>query len=151
MTVKIEGLDAILKKIDSLGKPDVFRPPMQQSVNYIKRAIKKYPPGSGAHRPQPFKTDKSRRWFFWALNEGEIKVPYRRTRSLGNKWTTTVSTDGRRGEIGNDVKYGPLVQDESRQTGYHKTTGWITIQTVAKREAPKIVAFFKAAYDAAVK
>ena len=156
MTIKIEGLDAIVKKIDSLGRAGVMKTPMRQSVSYIHRTIKKYPAGSKAHRPQPFKSDKSRRWFFWALREGKIEVPYRRGQSPGSEdlqqsWTTTVSADGRRGEVGTNTRYARLVQDASRQTGYHKTTGWRTIQDVAKKEAPKIVAFFKAAYDKAVK
>ena len=122
MTVKIEGLDAIMKKLDGLGKPGVFKPPMQQSVNHIKRVMKKYPPKP----PQS---------------------TYRRTRQLGNKWTTKVTNRGRTGEIGNDVKYGRWVQDATRQVKVHKATGWPTIQDVVKSNAKAVRGFFKTAYD----
>ena len=158
MTIKLEGLDAIVKKIDSLGKPDVFKQPMKESMIYLNDKVAKYPTNDG-HRPQPFKTDKSRRWFFWALAnpiDSKLEVPYRRGQSpgskkLGTKWTTKISTDGRRGEIGSDADYGPLVMDKSQQTAYHKQTGWHTIQDVLKKATPTIIGKFKRAYDKAVK
>ena len=155
MTIKIEGLDKVIKQIDSLGKPDAFRRPMSQSVVHLKDKIAKYPT-SNQHRPQPFKTDKSRRFFFWALREGKIEVPYRRGMSpgsekLGTSWTTKVSADGRTGRVGNDTAYGRLVQDRASQTAYHKTTGWNTVQDIAKKEQNAVLKFFQLQYERLLK
>ena len=155
MTVKIKGLDAIIKKLDSLGKPGVLRTPMKKSLFHVQRRIAKTPTGN-QHRPQPFKTDKSRRWFFWALKKGLIEVPYRRGQSPGSEKLTTswlsqaamkISANGQRGELGNDASYGPLVQDVKRQTAYHRKTGWVTTQGVLKESTPAIVGYFKRTYD----
>ena len=154
MPIEITGLDAIVKKLEALDDPKVFRDPMKLSVNHLHNKIADTPTGN-QHRKQPFKTDKSRRYFFWALKKGDIEVPYRRGMSpnsekLTTSWTTSVSADGRTGKVGNDTSYGRLVQDKTRQTSYHKTTGWKTTQDVAKKEEATIVGFFKAALDRAV-
>ena len=155
MTIELQGMEAIVKKLESLNKPAVFRRPMTQSVAHLQRKIAKYPIGN-QHRPQPFKTDKSRRYFFAALRSGDIEVPYKRGSSPGSEklatsWTTNVSADGRMGTVGNDASYGPLVQDKARQTAYHKATGWSTVQDVAKKEAKMIIRFFQQAIERALK
>src|SRR5574341_796765 len=45
--------------------------------------IKSYPYPPQRHYPAQF-TDRSRRYFFWALRNGVISVPYRRTGRLAN-------------------------------------------------------------------
>lgn len=149
MTVEVTGLEAVLLKLAGLDKPENFRRPMNQAVQHIHRRIMKYP--SRSKRPQPFKTDKSRRYFFWALKAGKIEVPYRRGQSPGSEqlqqsWTTSVSVDGRQGKVGNDTTYGPLVQDRSQQTAYHAGTGWTTSQDVVESEQDEVVGFFEAQY-----
>lgn len=47
-------------------------------------AVKPYPGQS--HKKQPFKSAKSRRFFFAALRSGAITVPYRRTFALQDAW-----------------------------------------------------------------
>lgn len=153
MPVTINGLDPIIAKLDGLDKPEVFRLPMQQSVLHLHGKVATAPTGN-QHRPQPFKTDKSRRWFFWALahpDESGLEVPYKRGSSPGSEkltssWTTEVSPDGRQGRIGNDTSYGPLVQDRGQQSAYHAQTGWTTIQEHIEKETPTILGYFEAQY-----
>ncbi len=154
MTIELKGMEDIIKKLESLNQPAVFRTPMKQSVAHLHRTIAKTPTGN-QHRPQPFKTDRSRRFFFAALRKGDIEVPYKRGSSPGSEklttsWTTKVSADGRRGVVGNDTSYGRLVQG-ARQTAYHKKTGWKTVQEVAKKEQKAILRFFQQAYERALK
>lgn len=145
MTTTVQGLDATIDKLDGLDRPEVFRRPMTEGTAHLQRAIAKYPPQ--VSRPQPFKSDKQRRYFFAALRRGEIKVPYRRTGTLGRRWTTEVSPDGRRGVVGNNTPYGPLVQgDASQQVRYHAAGGWRRVDHVARIEARRVVAFFEAQY-----
>lgn len=95
--------------------------------------------------PQPsrakmeFVSDKQRRYFFWALKEGIIEVPYRRGASPGSEkleqsWTISGMDGGLKQIIGNDTTYGPLVQGPLQQTAYHKNTGWITTDEVVNEQ-----------------
>ena len=92
-------------------------------------AVKPYPP-TGARPPQPFKSDRSRRFFFYALRHGLIDVPYRRGQSrgsqgLGRSWTNTVR-NGSEAVIGTAVSYAPLVKG-AHQSAYMGSLGWTKI------------------------
>lgn len=145
MTVTMSGLDDVIEKLDGLNRPEVFRRPMTQSVNHLQRKLADYPPQ--VSRPQYFKTDKQRRYFFWALRKGKITVPYRRSGLLGRRWTTRVSADGRRGEVGNNTPYGPLVQGgPGQQARYHAAGGWRRVDHIARIEQRTVVGYFEAQY-----
>ena len=154
MTVKIEGLDAIVKKIDSLGKSGVMKRPMTKSISHIHDLIAKAPrkkPGAFSALAKP-----AQKRAFWArVGSGEINfregIGYVRSNVLVNKWTSKVSGDGRRGEVGTNVPYAPLVQSDARQQLFHKASGWPTVEQVVKKATPYVLARFKAAYDKAVK
>jgi hypothetical protein len=141
MTVEIRGLDEVVRKLEGLDDPAVFRPPMIQATAHIQRKLADYP--AARRRPQPFKSDRQRRFFFAALREGRIQVPYRRTGTLGRRWTTEVSADGRRGVVGNNTPYAPLVQGP-QQAAYH-SGNWQTTAEVARDEERAVVGFFEAA------
>lgn len=89
-----------------------------------------YPAQSG--RVQPFKTDRQRRWFFWALRNGLIAVPYRRTGRLANSWRAE-----RRGPsdwlLGNSAEYSGLVIGEGRQSKYHEDNWWTAESLIKPR------------------
>lgn len=145
MTVEVQGLDDVLRKLDGLDAPEVFRRPMTQATAHLQRKLAQYPPQ--VSRRQPFKTEKQRRYFFWALREGIIQVPYRRTGTLGRKWTTEVSPDGRQGRVGNNTPYAPLVQGtREQQASYHAQGGWRRVDHVARTEQQRVVGYFEAQY-----
>lgn len=54
--------------------------------------LAKYPPASG--KKQPFKSEKSRRFFFAALADGSLTVPYHRTGDLGASYEKVERADG---------------------------------------------------------
>jgi hypothetical protein len=113
----------------------------------VKGNISKYPSDANAHRPQPFKTEKSRRYFFWALREGIITVPYRRTMNLQHRWTVKGMKGGLQQIIGNNAAYGPMVQDPNEQTAYHQKTGWRTTDEVAREETENVLREIKKEVD----
>lgn len=80
-----------------------------------------YPPQR--HASQPFRSDRQRRWFFWALSSGVINVPYRRTGRLANSWSAK-----KRGWadwlLVNSASYASLVIGEDSQAGYHRGWWW---------------------------
>jgi hypothetical protein len=139
--VKIEGLDAIREKLAALESLEFLQPELEAIGVDIKDKIAIYPPQSS--RPQLFKTDKQRRWFFWALGEGLVAVPYPRgdvdygSEALGRSWFSM--REGLSAIVANRTSYGPLVQSEASQTQYHRATGWNTIEKVAEDETPIII------------
>jgi len=93
---------------------------MEIAVKQLQFVLKYYPPvDRDLHIT--FKSDKQRKYFFWALRTGKIQVPYRRTRTLGRKWTTKVEfiSGGVVGTIGNATPYGPYVQSRADQAQVH--------------------------------
>lgn len=81
--------------------------------------LKSYPYPSQTNNPQPFKTDKQRKWFFWALGTGVIQVPYKRTGRFANSWRGE-----RKGEsewvVGNSAPYAGLLAGRGTQAKYHE-------------------------------
>lgn len=81
-----------------------------------------YPPQRNA--PQPFKTERQRRWFFWALRSGIISVPYPRTGRLANSWLSRQVGWGHY-VVENSAVYAALVVGRDKQARYHEGHWWI--------------------------
>lgn len=73
--------------------------------------------------PQPFVTDRQRRWFFWALNSGLITVPYSRTGTLANSWRVRKS-GWSHWVLENSASYAALVVGRGQQAAYHEDHWW---------------------------
>lgn len=93
---------------------------MEIAVKNLQFVLKYYPPRD-TNLHITFKSEKQRRYFFAALHEGKIQVPYRRTRTLGRLWTTKVEyiNGGVVGTIGNATPYAPYVQSRADQAQIH--------------------------------
>ena len=151
--IQIEGLDAAIRKCEKIGKLDVIKAGLKAGGLHVKGKLAQYPPRK--YLPQPFKTDKSRRFFFAALKDGRIQVPYRRGQSpgsedLGQKWTVKERKGGLQVVVGNNVSYGPLVQGPE-QSGYMKAIGWKTTDQIAKEETAAVNKILAAAIEKALK
>lgn len=140
--ITIEGVDELVEALGELEAFAVLRPPMHRGLSRLHEELATYPPQSG--RPQRFRSDRQRRWFFAALNSGAISVPYRRTGTLGRSWTEEIrQTPGNLvGEVGNNVEYGPYVQGHGTQSAYHQGN-WQTDQEVADLLFPDILDDFE--------
>lgn len=120
---------------------------MEIAVKNIQFALKLYPPQiKGVHAM--FVSDKQRRYFFAALADGTIQVPYRRTRTLGKRWTTKVEfiNGGVVGTVGNVTPYAPLVQGRETQAGIHYMH-WQTAETTLDVMANDIFETLSEAFD----
>ena len=96
------------------------------------------------HQPQPFKSVAQRNWFFWALKNGIIQVPYVRTRNFTNSWE--VSPSGAQGltvDVGTSLAHAPLLKSE-RMAMYHRVQGYETAQFTTQRTAPRGMAYVHA-------
>lgn len=88
----------------------------------------KYP--NQTNKPQPFKSDRQRRFFFWALSQGLISVPYRRTGRLASSWSAKKVSWGS-WRIENSRPYSELVIGKS-QARYHKGNWWKADDIIGK-------------------
>ena len=151
MATRIIGDEELRRKLKKLADMRSLVPSMEEAALHVKGKVSKYPQGN-QHRPQEFKTDKSRRFFFWALKAGVIEVPYRRGQSPGSEdhgqsWTIKGMKNGLQQIVGSDTSYGELLQSEAKQTSYHRQTGWRTVEDVTEQEEEKVLDFLKRAVD----
>jgi hypothetical protein len=148
----IEGLEALLAKIDRLAQLRWVSGALLAGGSHLKSSMQVYPNANRLTRAsvygKTFQSSKQQRFFFWAKAKGVIQVPYRRGSSPGSQnlkqqWTVAALDNGLTVEIGNAVPYGPLVQGQGRQTLYAKAVGWQTDRQVLDREAPAVVQYVK--------
>ncbi len=141
--VEIEGLaealDMFLQGNSKVGQ--ALKRATSASVKVLRARLAKYP-GKSAGK-MTFVSDKQRRFFFAALREGTIQVPYRRTGTLGRKWTSkvTFTDDDVMGFVGNSTPYAPLVQGFDTQARIH-AGNWQTEQGVANESRDEIMGIF---------
>lgn len=100
----------------------------------VRARLKSHPYPPQRNAPQPFKTDRSRRWFFWALRSGLISVPYTRTGLLANSWSAHVS--GWSGDLRNSAAHAGLVVGDE-QVSYHRPNWWLA-EDVVVDEVPEL-------------
>ena len=120
--------------------------------------IPKYPPAKRGK--MPIVSRKQLFFLRWAIRQGKIKVPYRRTAMLGRSITHRVerSSFGQfTGIIGTSVPYAPWVISDRRvpdgagpQSKYHKET-WFTLQGILKDNSDLVVRTYKEGLDSYLK
>ena len=81
-----------------------------------------YPPQT--NEPQPFKSERQRRWFFWALAAGLITVPYVRTGNIANSWRAR-QEGWSHWVLEHSAAYAALVVGREKQVRYHQGNWWI--------------------------
>ena len=109
----LKELDRTIDRFVSVEYGRAALAAMELTMLFLQGEIPEYPdqpnlpPGTIAKTW----TDKQRRYFFWALKNGKIKVPYKRTGLLGRRITSQAERDGVdvTGSVGLDVPYAPWV------------------------------------------
>ena len=86
--------------------------------------------------PQPFKTARQRRWFFYALKNGLITVPYARTGRLANSWLARKEGDSH-WVLENSAEYGAWVVGREKQAKYHLGHWW-TAEDIIEEDTPEL-------------
>lgn len=150
--IRIEGIGPLLKKIRSIAELQPVIGAIKAAALHLKGKLAVYPEQKRLTRASvygtPFKSDKQRRYFFWALRKGEIEVPYRRgespgSQTFGRRWTVRTSNRGLTAEVGNNVSYGPLLMDKQKQSKYHAMVGWRTVEDIQAEETDTVMQFVK--------
>lgn len=134
-----EALDRFAQGDVNVGKAMVRA--TRRGVALLRRKLAVYPGKSTGHIE--FKSDKQRRFFWAALREGKIQIPYRRSGTLGRRWSTKVeaTTADVVGIVGNLTPYAPFVQGAGKQATIHQGN-WQTEQDVARDAANEITGYF---------
>lgn len=143
MKIAIEGLDKVMATLDGKAMVSGMLAGVAQDLEGQMRDA--YPPAPigqpAIWSSDPEKRKKQIRGFFARLKEGLIEVPYRRgglnSQNLGKSWTTKKESETKY-IIGNSTDYGPLVMDASRQTRFHKRSGWPTTQGLLAKNKSRI-------------
>lgn len=109
---------------------------------------KTYPPGGPGAPQAPYWTDKQRRFFFAALRDGRIEVPYRRggtgSERYGTQWYTEPVEYGTK--IGNRTRYGHWLGGED-QSQYMANRGWRKLKEATEEQLDKITKVYQAWVD----
>lgn len=152
MTIQIQGLERLNKKLDRLEDMQrVMHDPMEAAVvlvhDYIAVAPRKK---KGAFTAMA--TPGQRRYYWWAVKEGIIDhregVGYVRSNLTVKGWYHKVTriSNGLRGEVGTVNKGTPYVQGPEQQP-FHAASGWRTDSEAIEKNRGKINALFAKAID----
>ena len=142
--VEIKGLEQLKAKITRLSELRALDRGLHKGALHIKAKIAKYPPESGANKPNGhwYERGYGPRWKGGTGGK-------RTSETLGRKWTATQRRGGRNLTwiVGNNVSYGKWVQDEDYQASFHKKRGWPTTQMVTKLYSDLVTGFVKREVD----
>lgn len=132
---ELDGVDATTGALERIRNLKRLAGQMEKAVKDLQFLMKYYPPRA-TNLHVEFTSEKQRRYFFAALHDGSIKVPYRRTRTLGRQWTTKVEyiNGGVVGTVGTITPYAPYVQGREKQSLMHAgrwATAEETLDTMA--------------------
>ncbi len=143
--VYVQGLEEVLTKINRISEMKQVKAAVAWGAQYLKRPLTAYPEAN--HEPNPILREKSERGrrvrgYFFA---NKVRVPYKRTGNLRNRWTVEISEDGLRATVGNNAPYAPGMHDAPQQWRRHKH--WPTVQSVEKEHGQKVVERIKEAVE----
>ncbi len=140
MATEIRGLDKVINKLEKIGGRGALLRPMKRATAYLHEKAATYPPATSANRP-PGNNGYS--WYERGFGTRTVTgAAFPTSETLGRRWTTEVSADGRKGVVGNNASYGPYVQSGEQQAGFHARNGWKTDAMIAEEEGDKVVGFF---------
>lgn len=151
--VEVQGMVEIKKRLEKLPEAvqdavvddvtkyylNVFRD-SQPAPNYVTRT---------AAYGVPFFTPRQRRWFFAALRDGTIEVPYRRTGGLRKSWRQV--GEGARSFIVNDAEGAQFVVDDEMQSRHERMVGWFRVNELMEQRIEKAIRIADAAAKKAIR
>ena len=113
VTVEIEGLDELIKKIDELGKLRKVHAGIRAGALHVKGKIAKMPSSTKANVP----SGPGSHWYkrgtgsmYWRIRDN-AKVSYgAKSENLSKKWTTKYNKAKFEAKVGNNASYAIFVQ-----------------------------------------
>ncbi len=151
--VEVQGLAELKTKLDAL--PAVVQDYVVDEVTkyYLNVFRDSQPPPNYVTRKAAygvtFFTPRQRRWFFAALRDGTIDVPYRRTGGLRKSWRQVGS--GARSFIVNDSPGAPFVVGDDTQSRHEKLVGWFRTNELMEQRIERAMKIADGATKKAIK
>jgi len=145
--VYIEGLDELIKKLNSIQEMKAVKTALKAAGAHIQGIMVDYPPATIGNSP----SNPTNHWYergygsHWRRKDGSIGGR-QTSETLNRKWTIKEEFSGLQVIVGNNVSYGHWVQGDD-QTRVHKAHGWLTTRQVVERESEKVVNFVKKEID----
>lgn len=136
----------VRRLLTRLESAEPFKAGLKAMGGYLRGRMAVYPPTDGTRPPQKFVSERQRRWFFAALNDGSLKIPYRRTGNLAKKWGQSEEDGGLTVIVGNDAGYAPFVVGHETQAVYMRSLGWKTTADVVEAEGDNAFRTFSAGF-----
>ena len=132
----LDDVERVKRKLSKLITPQTLGRAVDKVSDYLLNIFKTYPAYKKVTRREAygrtFFTAKQRRYFFWALNRGVIRVPYRRTQGYRRAWKKV--GEGVNTILVNESPYAIYLQDDERQSRMAQRIGWRTLsQMIAGR------------------
>ena len=168
-SIKIDGMDELLAKIKTLQELKPVIAAIRAAAVYVRGAVITAVPQTkvvtrASVYGSSFKSIKQRKFFFAALRDGRIEVPYRRgmskkseaftkkasgEESKGSKgsWTISERNNGLTQVVGSNASYGPYLMDPQKQTAYAKAMGWQTTQAIADETTSEVTRILRQEID----
>jgi hypothetical protein len=142
--ILIEGLPQLRKIMNEVGSLRPVRRGLAKAAIHVRRHIATYPKQRPPVNPK---------WLY-VRGRGMRYLPTGRTRLTSedhaNSWAGKSALTGLRWTIESDTSYGPYLQDEKKQTFYHKETGWKTMETVTEEQTAEANRMVRIEIDAAL-
>ena len=133
--ITIEGLPELKKIMQKVGSLRPVKRALAKGATHLRGEIRVYPKQRPSVDP---------RWFY-KRGVGSIYLPtgktYKTSEDHANSWTGKSRHTGLTWTIGSDTTYGPFLQDDKKQTRYHKQTGWKTTDDVIEAEQDEVLRF----------
>ena len=150
--VDVSGLQPVMDKLAKLPKA-VHEEATRAGADEVVRVMRVYPAEKRVSRAQAYGTtffsDKQRRYFFWALRQGIITVPYRRTNSLRDNWV--IIGQGLDEMVVNQTPYAGLVMGDNEQNRMHQQIGWKKLEQRLRENSQKLAKVLESAADKALR
>lgn len=150
--IDISGLEPVQKALTAL--PDAAQDAaIDAASKYLIDALQTEQPSPNyvtrkAAYGQTFFSTRQRKWFFAALEEGEIAVPYRRTQKLRRGWKQI--DQGRTSIIANETEGAGWVVGEN-QSRHEARVGWKKASQVVQERLPRMIEKAQAAIEKIIK
>lgn len=147
--IELRGLEPVIADLERLRKLQFVNAVLMAGAVYLQRKVATYPPKKRPTRAsvygRTFKTVRQRKFFFAALADGKIDVPYRRgispgSQTLGKRWTVA-SQSPFVVVLGNNATYARLVQSLQDQSLYMRAVGWVPVETIIEREEANVLRY----------
>lgn len=132
ITITVRGMNRVDNSLRKLASqmPQIVDKVMQPWAQSARAALKSTPYPAPNTRKMRWVSEKQRRYVMAAIRDGRIKVPYRRTGNLANRWSAQRLKPGS-WEIKNSARYAVYVVGKN-QYWMHAGRWWIASDEVSK-------------------